>query len=291
MLSVQLRSFHAVATTGSFTSAARKLRVSQPTVTAQVKALEEHYGVELFYRHSRGAMLTEDGGRLLAIVQRIVANQEDAIDFLKEIAGGRKGHLRIGAVGPFQVTEILARFGERFPGIGVSVTPGNSRTLLDKLYDYEADVAIVGRLVDFERLHALHYSRPEIVIIVNRNHPWNGRSSIRIEELQGQRMIFREKGSETRRILEEAVRRAGIEPTQAIEYGDHAGLVAAVARDIGIGAISEEEYVDLPDLRKLEVADAQMHTDVYVACLKERRDSRIISAFMDVAAGMVRTGS
>src|SRR3546814_17409921 len=87
MAPTQMRSCYAVALTGSFTAAARMLNVSQPTVTTQVKGLEELYGVELFYRHGRGAELTETGRNLFAITQRIIVNQQDAKDYLREVRG------------------------------------------------------------------------------------------------------------------------------------------------------------------------------------------------------------
>src|SRR5690606_15498514 len=123
MSPTQMRSFYAVGLTGSFTAAARLLNVSQPTVTTQVKALEDLHGVELFYRHGRGAELTEVGRELFQIVLRIVANQNEATDYLNEMRGLRVGQLRVGAVGPYQVSEILARFTERYPLLDASVKP------------------------------------------------------------------------------------------------------------------------------------------------------------------------
>lgn len=288
MSPIQLRSFHAVATTGSFTAAARMLRVSQPTVTTQVKALEELYGAELFYRRSRGAEPTAVGRNLLSITQRIVAGQQEAEDYLKEVAGLQSGHLRLGAVGPFQVTEILALFNAQYPGISVSVTSGNSRVLEESLRNYHSDIAVVGRLGDLGAFHAIHYSRPAIVIVVNQGHPWSKRKSIRINELKDQRMVFREEGSETRRILEEAAKSASVPLSNIMEFRGRDGVLAAVARGIGIGAVSEEEFVDLKALRKIHIADAEMHTNVHVICLKERKDARMIKAFMDTALQLVK---
>ncbi len=85
MSPTQARAFHAVATAGSFTAAAKALRVSQPTVTTQVKELEAHYGVELFHRHPRGVTITDTGRELLLIVRRIQSSQQDAIEYLQTV--------------------------------------------------------------------------------------------------------------------------------------------------------------------------------------------------------------
>lgn len=85
----QLRSFHAVARAGGFTGAARLLHISQPTVTTQVKFLEETYGVELFYRHGHKVRLTPFGEQLFGLAQRIFALEAETVNLLKDV-GDRK---------------------------------------------------------------------------------------------------------------------------------------------------------------------------------------------------------
>ena len=79
MSPTQARAFHAVATAGSITAAAKVLNVSQPTITTQVRELETLYGVELFHRHPNGVTLTNVARELLVIIRRMQANQQDAI--------------------------------------------------------------------------------------------------------------------------------------------------------------------------------------------------------------------
>lgn len=126
----KLRSFHAVATAGGFTAAARQLKVGQPTITTQVRALERQFGVELFHRRARRVELTSAGRGLLALTQRMLSLEAEAIDFLNATAGLRSGHLKISAVGPYHVTEMLASFRTRYPEIDFSVAVSNSRDAL-----------------------------------------------------------------------------------------------------------------------------------------------------------------
>ena len=141
----QLRSFHAVATTGSFTRAAETLHVSQPTVTTQVGQLEALYKVELFYRTGRRVQPTEMGGRLLQISRQMFSLESEAIQLLRESGELRTGHLRVAAVGPSHVTRMLVAFNQRYPGVKVSVSTGNSQDVLDRLLGYSADVGVLGR--------------------------------------------------------------------------------------------------------------------------------------------------
>lgn len=140
----QLRSFHAVAMAGSFTKAAAQLHVSQPTLTTQVRAMEADYQVELFLRRSTGLELTDTGRDLLQITNRLFAQEKEAELYSRESKELRTGHLRVGAVGPFHVTEMLVAFNERYPGIEVSVSIGNSRETLRSLMEFRTDIAVLA---------------------------------------------------------------------------------------------------------------------------------------------------
>ena len=96
----QLRSFHAVARAGGFTGAARLLHISQPTVTTQVRFLEEAYGAELFYRRGHKVTLTPLGEQLYELAQRIFTLEGETVHLLEDSGELKSGTLRVGAVGP-----------------------------------------------------------------------------------------------------------------------------------------------------------------------------------------------
>jgi len=282
MIYTQLRAFHAVAAEGSFTAAAKALRVGQPTITTHVRELESRFQVELFHRRGRRAVLTEAGEALLAVTQRLVTNEAEAVDLLRSFGGFRSGHLRVGAVGPYHVTEMLAAFNERYPGVSVSVRVGNSKEVLQSLFDFSADVAVLAHTEDDPRLLAIPYSRHPVVVFVNRRHPWSARDSIRIEELEGARVVLREVGSTTRLAFEEALARAGIVIDPVMEIGSREAVWMAVRRGIGLGIVSEIEFYPDPRLHKLRVSNAEIFTYAHVVCLAERQESRLIRAFLTV---------
>ncbi|MEP1028084.1 MAG: LysR family transcriptional regulator, partial [Alphaproteobacteria bacterium] len=122
MIFTQLRSFHAVATENGFTAASKVLNVGQPTLTSQVKALEDMFKVELFHRRGRGIELTEAGQALLTVTRRIMDMEGQAQDLLNAFGGFHTGTLHVGAVGPYHATEMLSAFSEAYPGIRLAVT-------------------------------------------------------------------------------------------------------------------------------------------------------------------------
>ncbi len=140
----QLRSFHAVARAGGFTGGARLLHISQPTVTTQVRFLEDACGIELFYRRGHSVSLTPMGEQLFEMAQKIFALETETIHMLKDSGELKSGHLRVGAVGPFHVTEMLARFNRRFPGVQMSVRMGNSEAVLSALLEYRTDIGQIA---------------------------------------------------------------------------------------------------------------------------------------------------
>src|SRR5690348_3370030 len=97
MTPTQARTFLAVALTGGFSEAARSLRVSQPTVTNQIKQIEKFHEIKLFVRSGRGASLTPVGEALLPTIRRMFGSFEEAGAYLDEIRGVRRGHLRVGS--------------------------------------------------------------------------------------------------------------------------------------------------------------------------------------------------
>lgn len=281
----QLRSFHAVATTGSFTAAAQSLHVSQPTVTTQVGQLEALYKVELFHRTGRRVRPTEMGERLLHLSRQIFSLENEAVQLLRESGELRSGHLRVAAVGPSHVTRMLVAFSQHYPGIKVTVSTGNSQEVMDRLLDYSADVGVLAQSFKDRRFVSVPYSEHPVVIFCNGEHRFARRRSIRTAELQGERLILREQGSTTRKAIEQALRAARVEPEVVMEVASREIIREAVMQGLGVAAVSEVEYVPGPGLHAVRISDAQVRTYAHVVCLAERRDTRMVRAFFDGVVG------
>ena len=275
-----LRSFHAVAEQRGFTAAAGALHISQPTVTTQVKDLEERYGVELLIRRGRRVELTETGAALFDISRRIMSLSEEAEELLLSSGKLTTGQLRLAAVGPFHATEMVARFLAKYPSIKVSMLLGNSDQTLQRILDLESDVAILAHVVDDPRVYSVAFSIHDVVVFVNTDHPWHGRESVAIAELANQPLILRETGSTTRRAFERAAEQAGVVVKPLLEIGSREGVWKAVEMGLGIGVVADFEFVAHPRLATIRIADAKVQTEYRLACLMERRHSPKIEAFM-----------
>ncbi len=278
----QIRAFQAVATEGGFTKAARLLGVSQPAVTIQVKALEENFGVTLLHRRGHQVTLTDLGQQLLDITRRVFGLEQEAEELLSAARELRGGYLKVGADGPYFVMGFLAAFIARYPGVRVTVTMGNSQAVLQDLFEFRTDVAVLARIDDDQRLHAIPHTRQPVVVFVSSDHEWANRRGIKLAELEGRAMVLREVGSSTRQVFESALAEAGVKPRVVLEIGSREALHEAVAAGLGIGVISKAELGHDPRLRAIGISDAKLESREYVVCLNERRNLRTVRAFLEL---------
>jgi aminoethylphosphonate catabolism LysR family transcriptional regulator len=282
----QLKSFHAVATAGGFTKAGKLLGLSQPAITIQVRALEDAYGISLFHRNSQAVILTDLGSKLHRVTSRIFGLINEAEDIVAAEAALTDGHLKIGADGPYFVMDLLAAFTSRYPGVRVTANMGNTETMLEQLADYRTDVAMLTAVGLDPGHYAIPHSFQTAVVFVHRDHEWAGRESIELGELDKQPMILREAPSITRRVLESALEGSDISPRVVMELGSREAVREAVAAGLGIGVVFEAELGRDDRLCSLAVADRGVGGWEYAVCLKERRNLRMVQAFLDLAVEM-----
>ena len=130
MSTARMRAFLAVARHGSFSAGARALGLSQPTLTTQVQSMERQYNLELFHRRGRRIELSDVGRQLLPIAQAMAALDLDAHNLLRDSGQLDSGQLKLGAVGPFHVIEMVDSYLKCHPRIDVSIRVGNSAQVL-----------------------------------------------------------------------------------------------------------------------------------------------------------------
>ena len=283
-----LRSFHAVATQGSFTKAAEILHITQPTLSGQVKELEKRYGVKLFSRHGRRVELTELGRAALAITSQLFHYQEEVEQLLLSARGLTTGGLRVGADSPYIITPLLARFQRRYPGIQISIQYGNSEQVMKWLELGRCDIAIVPNApMEDDRLDALPLASDQLVLFVSGEHPWAARRTVAIEDLVGQRIILREPGSRTRAIFETALSECGVQLTERMEIGSREGVREAVAAGFGVGVVSEKELGGDLRFRTLKITNVDLTHSEFAICRKQGRAVRVTGAFFELVAERV----
>jgi aminoethylphosphonate catabolism LysR family transcriptional regulator len=279
----QIRTFIAITQHGGFSAAARAIGVSISTLTSQIQMLEREYGAELFHRRGRRVELSALGSQWLPMARRMLALESEMRLLLDDSGQMRRGTLRVGAVGPYHVTEMIESYHVRHPGISLSVKLGNSEVVLDDLDNYISDVAVVASREPDDRYYMQSYASYPVIAFMRVDHPLAQRESITLQELANQPLLMREPGSTTRKVLEDAMKNHGVVPRVAMEIGSREALREAVARGLGVGTVSQSEYVPDPRLCPLRIEGNLVSTHIQVCCLRERCDSRLISSFFEAA--------
>ena len=281
MSTARYRAFIAVAQQGSLSAAARALGVSQPTISSQIATLERQSQIELFHRQGYRMSLTGAGHKLLTLAQKLLSLESEAEFFLRDSGKLNQGELKIGAVGPFHVIEMVAAYRARHPGMQLSIRMGNSQQVLHNLEHYSTDVAVLAGLYERPELVMREYARHAIILFAHVEHPFARREQVDISELQGQPLLLRERGSTTRVALETALNAAGVKPQLNLEIGSREAIREAVARGLGIGAVSEAEFIPDARFKPVRIAGDPASTTTSLYCMKERSDSILLRSFWD----------
>ena len=285
MRHVQLRAFHQVALTGSFSRAAEALHVTQPAISDQIRKLEADYDTLLFNRLKRQVTLTWAGTALLAVTRRLFDAEDQALQLLTENRALQGGTLRIMADSAVHVLGVLAAFRLRYPAVLVSIRAGNSAQVMAALHAYDADLGVIGEVPQGETFDHLRLNATAITAFVAADHPLARHSVLPWADMSGWPLILRERGSKTRTKLEAAAATKGVTLTAAIEAEGREAVRALVAAGAGVGFVSGAEFLADPRLVAVPLETDLMMEEALI-CLRERRGGKMVRAFMDLARQM-----
>ncbi|WP_290691356.1 MULTISPECIES: LysR substrate-binding domain-containing protein [unclassified Haematobacter] len=282
---VQLRAFHHVAICGGFSRAAEQLFLTQPAISDQVRKLEEEYDILLFNRHKKQVTVTAAGERLLEITRRMFDCEQQAFELLSESRALRAGRLRIVADSAHHLLHTLALFREKYPGVQVTVDAGNTETVTERLHSYDADLGVLGELPNSRDFDVMPLNATPICAFVPRGHRLTTLERVTFADLLSEPLVLRERGSKTRRKLEEAAAAEGHSVIPAIEAEGREAVREIVASGAGVGFVSAAEFGRDERLVLLPIdSRTPMMMDEALICLRERRGGKLVAAFFDLAA-------
>ncbi len=240
----RLKVFRIVAEKRSFRQAADTLFLTQPAVTLQIKALEEQLGTSLFDRSGSRITLTDAGAKLLKHakgMQRIAAEAEREISMLQ---GQEQGELRLGAsttIAQYVLPALMGEFKRLHPKVHLSVLGANTETIVRGVLDNRLALGMIEGPSMSRQIKTEPFLTDTIAVIVPARHEWAGQV-IAIKDLASADLILREEGSGTRRVVEQALKHAGLPPKSAkiaMELDSTEAIKSAVESGLGIGFVSE----------------------------------------------------
>jgi len=284
----QLEIFVKVAELGSFSRAAEALFLTQPTVSEHIRTLEDELGVRLLDRLGRGAAVTKGGALLLSHAQRMLALAREARQAMESFQGRMSGELLVGAStipGEYILPALIGRFKEKFPDIAITLLIGDSQAVTEWVAEGRAEIGEVGARSTHRGIEFRELMPDDIVLIVSSTHPWHGRKQVTLEELRGEPLLLRERGSGTRGALETALREAGadIAAFRVVgEMGSTQAIKQAVKAGVGVSLVSRravEEESRAGSVWYLRVTDLKVTRAFHLATNRERSRSPLAEAF------------
>lgn len=240
----KIDTFLCVVENSSLSEAAKHLHLSQPTVSHQIKVLEQELGVELFTRYNTGLKLTEAGRLMLPWARRLIHDTNDLKDMMASLQNEIVGELRIACsttAGKYILPQMAARFCQHYPGIKVRILACGPENAALKLLDGEAHISVISSENADPSLEAQEFFRDTITLIVPVNHRWATQESITPEEILEEPVIMREETSGTRRVVLSELAKFDIsldDMNVFLELGNAEAIVGTVAAGFGISFVS-----------------------------------------------------
>lgn len=278
----QLAYFVAVAEARHFTQAAERMRVAQPSLSKQIKALETELGAPLFSRARGNVMLTAAGEALLPLARRMLADADTARQEVAELAGLRRGRVRLGATPSLcagLLADALARFHSDYPGIELLVEEGGSRDLVRALARGQLDLSLVITPLqhDDPSLVTEEILRESLVVVAPTSEQEPRRKHLHIQDLRGKSMVMFRRGYDLREATLAACRNAGFEPRFAVEGGEMDAVLRFVEAGLGVAVVPSMVLEGRPGLRGTPLAG--LSRTIALAHRKDVEPTRAAQAF------------
>ncbi len=281
----QLRSFVAVAEAGHLTRAAEKLHVSQPAVSAQIKALEDELDLALFERTSSGMVLTSAGERLLVDAQRVLAAAQALRNVAKALKGEVSGKVRVGTTsdpGFIRVGEFLNTTVARHPLLQVELHQEVTGTAFAKVRDGELDASFYHGEIEHPSVDGLRL-RPTAYRVA-APAAWKTRVvDADWGEIALQPWIITPSISTHHKLVRALFDKHGIEPTKVVEADQESVIANLVVSGVGLSLIREELALEKEAAGEVCLwRDVRLETTLWFIYLLAREDDPVIRALLGV---------
>ncbi|HEY8909994.1 MAG TPA: LysR family transcriptional regulator [Desulfosporosinus sp.] len=258
--------FKEVAETNNITLSAKNLHMSQPCISLQIQNLESEYGVRFFDRTNKGVTLTKEGEIFYARIRSIL---DILTSFREEISAQTKDQRRLiylGAtltIGEYVLPRIMTYLYRTHPDVEFKVKIANSESITQDVSEKKLHIGLIEAAAPQHKdLTAENFWEDELVVVIPYFHPWASRNSITLTELSKERLVTREEGSGTRKVMEMALKERGFNPKQlkvTMELESIEAIKKIVLAGLGITIISSLTVTSERDrkiFKTLKIQDA-----------------------------------
>ncbi len=284
----QLKAFITVAENKSFTKAAKLLYMTQPAISAQIKALEERLEVSLMERNDKNMVLTEAGQIFFQEAQKIISLYDVFMGSLDELKGVRKGKIFLAAStipGEYVLPCLVGGFNKIYPGVELSLKIADTGIVAEQLMKRTADIGMIGARVKNDALHLEEFMKDELIVI-GQPQEVDPVKQMSLKELAASNLVLRESESGTRMVLFEQLKKSGIDTHKLrviMELGSTRAVITAVQNGLGLSVVSRlaaGDALELGKIREISVPGIDLQRSLYLAWNDNKYQSYAVKAFL-----------
>src|SRR6201996_8414583 len=279
----QLRYVCAVAETASFSRAAERCQVAQPSLSQQVLKLEKDLGAKLFDRLGRSVRLTESGRAFIPHARSILAQMEAARSSVAEKSVDNRGSVAVGViptVAPYLMPRYTAAFAKKYPDAKLRIVEQTTPELIESLREHSVDFAILALPLRHKDLEVSPICTEPLFAVLPRDHPHAGDESLALKSLRCEPFVMLRDGHCFRDLSLAACTRARITPKIAFEGAQFSSLLGMVAAGVGISLVPQMAIDRNMECRYVRLSDANASRTIVAASLRGRNFNRVQEAFL-----------
>src|SRR4051794_9816842 len=283
----QLRYFCAVAETASFSRAANKTHVSQPSLSQQIQKLEQELGVRLFDRLGRSVRLTEPGRAFLPRARNILHEIEEASSNIHETATIIGGSVSLGViptVAPYFLPRRLAVFSKKYPNVRVTVVEEITALLLEALRSGGVDVAMLALPLPARSHEFLSFPvvTEKLFAVLPKRHALARQPQVALDDLRDEPFLLLRDGHCFRDTALDLCKQARMHPKVVFESGQFSSILSMVAAAMGISIVPNMAVdTHFSDCRFVPLDDEQARRTIGAVVLRGRLLTRAQNAFLE----------
>jgi DNA-binding transcriptional LysR family regulator len=290
----QLKIFYTVAQQRSITAAAFDLRLTQPAVSQQIKALEKELGIALFERGGPKLRLTQAGEAFFRATVTILNAKDEAERIIAELGAATKGKLILGANttgGMYLLPRIVRVFKESHPETEIIFQIESTEWLYEKILENVVDLAVVGGPTEDRRFGVEAVCMDRLALIASPSHRFAKTAKVSLKDLTGEPFIVPSQGSRTRQLVERGLKAAGVTPNVVMQLMGTEAVKRAVAANLGIGFVSQyavEREGAPAELKVVSVEGFELERDMELIYRKQKYFSPVAERFREFVHAYAR---
>lgn len=285
-----LRTYIRVVETQNLSRTADEFNISQPAVTKQIQALEDYYGVLLLERSGRRLRTTEAGETLYHCAREIIKVVDKTDKAMQEASDSHRGSITLGAStipGQYILPALIKEFKDKNPHISISMDIADSEKIFTRVAERDLDVGIVGAWLSSRKVDGFKLMDDQLLVVLPASHALTRQKEVSIENLLSEKWIFREKGSGTRKAIEELLSVKGIRKDDLhiyIEAGSTEAVLASVESGMGISIVSRwavEGFHNRRGVRALPIREGIKQRSFYVIYPRQKTRRKSVNKMLD----------